>query len=390
MFSPQNKFMVMKVLIAPDKFKDALDAKQVCKAIAEGIHSFDNAINTVQFPMADGGNGTAALLTWHNKGRMVKTEVVDPIGRPAEASYGLSGDQKTAYIEMATASGIELLKIEERNPRKTHTKGTGMLIRHAINQGAKTIILGIGGSATNDAGIGMAHELGYRFLNKDEEEVEPVGENLGIIKQVRKTEKTQQLRDIKVIVACDVNNPLFGRNGAACVYAPQKGANEKDIAFLDEGLKNIGRVFEQFYSKDVSLEPGAGAAGGLGAGCTVFLNASLKPGITLFMEATEFEEAMRGVDLIITGEGKLDNQSLQGKVIDGICRKAQEKNIPVAALCGSLNLNTEALKASRLIYAASILPGPKLLKEAIEETSPALKMAASQLISLYCAGKSSG
>ncbi len=377
----------MKILIAPDKFKDALDAKQVCTAIAEGIRLYDESIDTVEFPMADGGNGTAALLTWHNKGKMINVQVSDPLGRPVEASYGLSGDKKTAYIEMASASGIELLKNNERNPRKASTRGTGQLIKDAIHKGAENIILGIGGSATNDAGIGMAHALGFRFLDQNKNEVFPTGENLEKIKHIEKTKEVNLPEHINVIVACDVNNPLYGENGAAYIYGPQKGASTEDVKFLDEGLRNIARVFHGFTGKDVGHEPGAGAAGGLGAGCIVFLDAILKQGIQLFMEATQFEESLHQVDLIITGEGKLDSQSLQGKVVDGICKKAQEKKIPVAALCGSLVLNADEIKKSRLIYASSILNGPVSLEEALKQTPALLKLSSYQLTSLFMAGK---
>jgi glycerate kinase len=330
---------LMTILVAPDKFKGSLTAEEVVEAVSEGIMSFDPSTGVICFPLADGGDGTARILTLHNHGRMVKIRVNNPVFEPVEAQYGLSGDGLTAFVEMSAASGLRVLAPEKQNCFHTSTYGTGELILDALRRGACRIIMGIGGSATNDAGIGMAAALGYRFLDEQGRTLDPVGRNLAVISRIDASQVPETNHPSEVQVACDVDNPLYGKRGAAYVYGPQKGASPEELDLLDEGLMNFARVVREQMGLDVAEIPGAGAAGGLGAGCMVFLNARLVPGIRLVMEQSGFEEAARQCDLIITGEGRVDEQTFRGKVIDGVCRVAAKYHKPVLVICGQNTLD---------------------------------------------------
>ncbi|MFN7117801.1 MAG: glycerate kinase [Saprospiraceae bacterium] len=367
----------MKILIAPDSFKDALPALEVCQAIERGIKQADTSIETILFPLADGGEGTAAILTHHAQGHWHTLQVHDPLLRPIEAGYGISADGQTAFIEMAQAAGLQLLKPEERNPLKTSTYGVGEMILDAIQKGIKKIVLGIGGSATNDAGIGMAGALEYDFfidhlpltINQ------LAGENLHKIERVITLSPHPP---ITITVLCDVDNPLYGPSGAAQVYARQKGADEAAIQSLDTGLQHFANILKTHFGRDFAHLPGAGAAGGLGAGTMAFLNATLQPGIQTVMELTNFTKALHNVDLIITGEGKIDAQTLHGKLIKGITEKAQ--GIPVIALCGTLLASAADIQALGLQAAYSIINRPLSLAEAMAETAVLLEQTAFNLI----------
>ncbi|MCU0443853.1 MAG: glycerate kinase [Microscillaceae bacterium] len=359
----------MKILVAPDKFKDSLSALQVSELIKEGLLAANAQFVVDIFPLADGGEGTAEILTYHSGGQLLKKIVKDPLFRPIEAKYGISADQQTAFVEMAQASGLVHLEDWERNPMNTSSYGTGELILAAIEQGAKTIILGIGGSATNDAGIGMAQALGYEFLDQNDHRLLPTGGNLPKIRRVLTQNIHPKLAKTQFIVATDVKNPLFGKNGAAYVYAPQKGAKPTEIAYLDGGLRNIAQVIENQFNMQVSdwAGAGAGAAGGLGAGAVAFLGATLQSGIELVMNFTKFEQKTLDYQWIITGEGKIDEQTLQGKVVAGVCRVAQKQQIPVAAVCGSLEFKPLIIKELALKYLESIITHPLTLSEAIAQ-----------------------
>lgn len=349
----------MKILLAPDKFRGSLDAPQVCQAMAEGINMVSTDIETVSLPMADGGEGTLDLLLWYSGGQKKTARVHDPLGRIIEAEYGVSADDKTAFIEMATASGLSLLKPEERNPLLTSTYGTGELIKAAMEAGVDHIIMGIGGSATTDAGIGMAKALGWQFLDAANQEVEAVGGNLSLIQKIIPSPLISQLP--KFQIACDVTNPLYGINGAACVYGPQKGANIEAVNILDKGLEDFAKITG--LPEEVFESQGFGAAGGLGFGCVFFLNATLKEGVKLLMDFCDFDTHLADVDLIITGEGKIDIQTLQGKLVKGITIKAGK--IPVAAICGTLDATPQQMQEMGISYAASILTRPQTLDEAL-------------------------
>lgn len=345
----------MKILIAPDKFKGSLSAPEVAEAIEEGIQLVNPAAGTIKLPMADGGDGTAFLLTRHFDGELISINVHGPLYNTIEAEYGFVKSSKTAFIEMSSASGLRLIPKEKRNPLLTNTLGTGEMILDAVRRGAEKIILGIGGSATNDAGMGMACALGYKFLDKKGKELIPSGENLLLIRSIDDSEIYLQPSEIKVLVACDVDNPLYGKNGAAYVFSPQKGATPGMVKRLDEGLRNFARIMKSHLGKDSHRLPGAGAAGGLGAGAVVFLDAILKPGIRLFMELTGFEKQLRDTDLVITGEGKLDRQTFRGKVVDGITKLAMKYKIPVLAVCGDIKSGSLELKKHGILRSASLV-----------------------------------
>ncbi|WP_238804866.1 glycerate kinase [Emticicia aquatica] len=370
----------MKILLAPDKFKGSMDAPQVCQAMADGIRMVSPEIEIVSLPMADGGEGTLDLLLWYSDGIKKKAKVHDPLGRIIEAEYGISADKKTAFIEMATASGLGLLKADERNPLKTSTFGTGEIIKLVIEAGVENIILGIGGSATNDAGIGMAHALGWQFFDENKQNLEPIGENLMKITKIIPPQHFSV--NINVSVACDVTNPLFGENGAAFVYAPQKGADAKMVTQLDAGLQNIDKIFERDFGRKLANLSGTGAAGGLGFGTMAFLNATLKEGVKLLMDFCDFDKNLKDVNLIITGEGKIDNQTLQGKLIKGITDRANKANIPIAAICGTLSVSPQELQQIGIKYATSILNSPMTLDDALKYGHEGVRNATYYLVNL--------
>ena len=373
----------MKILLAPDSFKDAISSIDFCKAAHKGIKNVDAAINCLSFPLADGGEGTAQILTSHFKGTTHSLVVQNPTFSPVEATYGITPDGKTAFIDMAVASGLQLLAPEKRNCYFTTTFGTGELIKDAIEKGVKHIVLGIGSSATNDAGIGMAAALGYRFLDRHDDPIIPIGEYLRKIKRIDASQVLPTLSTVKFTVACDVDNPLYGKNGAAYIYGPQKGANKEEIDMLDKGLQNFATVVKQDLNLDIADLPGAGAAGGMGAGTMVFLNATLKKGIHLVMDLMNFDEALQDADLIITGEGKIDEQSLSGKVVKGVAQKGNTNNIPVFALCGQLEADATLLKKLGIDFAMSIVDKPCSLEESIANTAKGIEKSAALLVQLY-------
>lgn len=365
----------MNILIATDSFKDALDAPAVCKAIERGILAAVPDATVRRFPLADGGEGTAQILTVHSGGQQIECLVKDPLLRPVWANYGLSGDGKTAFIEMAQASGLQRLAPEERNPLYTTTFGTGELIADALQRGVRKIVLGIGGSATNDGGMGMAVALGLQCLDAGGVPLSPVGQNLG---KVRRIAGRLNL-NARFEVICDVDNPLYGPLGAAQVYAPQKGADEAAVAELDAGLAHFAELLHQYSGKALAELPGAGAAGGLGAGAMAFLNARMRRGIEAVMEYTGFEAALSDIDLVVTGEGKIDRQTRHGKLISGVCSRAAAQGVPVIAFCGALEANAADIRELGLLAAFSISNKPQSLGEAIAQTEAGLEQAAMQV-----------
>ncbi|GAB2567988.1 glycerate kinase [Spirosoma areae] len=369
----------MKILLAPDKFKGSLTAIDVCAAMTEGIRLAQPLAEILTVPMADGGEGTAEVLTSATTGVWHTCRVQDPLGRPVRAGYGISGDGKTAFIEMAQASGLRLLEPSEYDPFRANTFGTGELISQAIGQGVERIVLGIGGSATNDAGTGMAAALGWRFFDKAGIELRPCGGNLGQIDLISPPDSRWNGR---IDVACDVTNPLIGPLGATAIYGPQKGAQPNDLPILDAHMRHWAERVNQQFGVDLAMKPGAGAAGGLGAGAILFLNGHLTEGVNLLIQYTDLARKMVGADLVLTGEGRIDNQTLQGKLIAGITQLAQQQHIPVVALCGSLQLSPEDLLALGLTSAFSIVPGPASLDDALTNAAQYLKRATFQVIQL--------
>ncbi|MEZ4903619.1 MAG: glycerate kinase [Spirosomataceae bacterium] len=370
----------MKILLAPDKFRGSLTASEVCEAMHEGILRAAPTAEVLSIPMADGGEGTTDILTYNAKGEIQKALVLDPLGRAIQAEWGLAADLKTAYMEMASASGLRLLQPKERNPLLTSTFGTGQLIQAAIDKGVSTIVLGIGGSATTDGGTGMAAALGWQFLDDKGSKIVPNGKNLISIHKIIPPAFTPP---IDIQVACDVAAPLYGPMGAAFVYAPQKGANERMVEELDNGLRHIATLVQRDFSVDLAATEGTGAAGGLGFGLLFFLNATLKEGVKIVMEQTLFEEKLQGVDLILTGEGKIDAQTLQGKLIAGVAQSAKQKNIPVVAICGTLLISPEEIESIGLTYATSILNRPMSLQEAMLYGYQGVSDSAYQLTRLF-------
>ncbi|MEQ6122373.1 glycerate kinase [Reichenbachiella sp. MALMAid0571] len=340
----------MKIIISPDKFKGSLSALQVCEAIHKGIKRFDSAIETILHPLADGGEGTLDVLDSALDLETIDVEVNDPLFRPIMASY--KKDRQNAYIEMAAASGLPLLKNEERNCLHTTTFGTGELILDAISRGVKRIYLLVGGSATNDAGIGMATALGYTFWDQQGKEISPVGNELIRIKAIDSNNLKVNLSEVEFFVICDVKNTLFGKEGAAYMYAGQKGADEEAINHLDKGLEHFSRTVQSAFGMDISGLEGGGAAGGIGAGAAVFLKAQILPGIQTVLEVTGYKEKLKGVDFIITGEGKLDEQTIQGKVIHGVDDISRANGIPYAIICGVVE---DFEKVKRKLNAVDIL-----------------------------------
>ncbi|MRX63076.1 glycerate kinase [Maribacter luteus] len=358
----------MKFIIAPDKFKGSLTGFEFCDAVEEGLRMVFKEAEIFKMPLADGGDGTMEVARHYINGDKVSVTVNDPLFRPIEASYLYSKGTGIAYIEMAEASGLKLLKDEESNCWYTTTLGTGELIVDALEKGAKEIILGIGGSATNDGGMGMASALGYRFLDGDEEELEPIGGNLAAVRKIDDSNINPKLNGVMVKVACDVTNPFYGQNGAAYVYAKQKGASDNEIVLLDQGLTNFAEIIHRRFNMDLQKIDGAGAAGGVGGGALIFLKGDLISGIDMVKELSGFDTAIEGAYWIITGEGKLDEQTLSGKTIDGVVTSAKRKQIPVAALCGSVSISIAQQQAFGIEYVASIVRGVGTLQEAMAKS----------------------
>lgn len=324
----------MNILICPDKFKDSLTAQQVCEALEIGIKRRRPKSVIQLMPLADGGEGTLEVIKTIHGGEWVKKKVNDPLFRPIEANYLWLADQKIAYIEMSRASGIELLKTKERNPFLTSTFGTGELILDAIEKGATEIVLTIGGSATNDAGIGMAAALGFKFLNKDREELKAVGESLPLIDSIVPSPLLSKIQGIKFKVITDVQNPLAGKEGAAYVFAKQKGANAEMVKYLDKGLINVQRLIGQTEKGIIGKMKGAGAAGGLGAGAIYFLQAEIAMGAEWLLTKIHFDRAVKKADYVITGEGKIDGQTWGGKLISQVINRCDKQFKQAILVCG--------------------------------------------------------
>jgi glycerate kinase len=322
----------MKIVIAPDSFKGSLTAMEVSDAIEQGIREIFPEAKIVKIPMADGGDGTVQCLVNATGGKILREKVTGPLGNEVLASYGILGDKKTAVIEMAEASGLTLVPENKRNPLITTTYGTGQLIKSALGQGCRKMIIGIGGSATNDGGAGMVQALGAKLLDKDGEEIGFGGGELKKVFRIDTKCLDNRLSETKVLIASDVSNPLCGSQGASRIYGPQKGATPEVIEELDESLAYFAGIIKRDLNKDVKDMPGAGAAGGLGAGLIAFLDAELRPGIEIIIEIVKLEQAIQDADLVITGEGKIDSQTIYGKAPIGVAKIAKKYNVPVIAV----------------------------------------------------------
>ena len=353
----------MKIVVAPDSFKGSLTAIEVSDAIEKGIREVFPEAEIIKIPMADGGDGTVQCLVNATGGKILEEKVIGPLGNEVWAFYGILGDRKTAIVEMAAASGLTLVPENKRDPLITTTYGTGQLIKAALNQGCRKIIIGIGGSATNDGGAGMVQALGVKLLDQEGKEVGFGGGELKKIVKIDISCMDKRLSDIKVLVASDVNNPLCGPQGASRIYGPQKGATPEIIEELDESLAYFAELIKRDLHKDIKDIPGAGAAGGLGASLIAFLNAELRPGIEIMIEAVKLEQAIKDADLVITGEGKIDSQTIYGKAPIGVAKIAKKYNVPVVAVAAIIEEDSRIFQSYGIDTLIKVSEPPMRLSE---------------------------
>ena len=371
----------MKILIAPDSFKGSATSRMAAEAIGKGVHLVFPDAELIEIPVADGGEGTVEALTDSLKGKVVTKRVRGPLGDTVDAEYGiLPGD--IAVIEMASASGLPLVPENKRNPLLTSTFGTGQLILDAIEKGCSEIILGIGGSATNDGGTGMARALGFSFLDSFGNELPEGGGSLKDLADIDDSKMDERILETKILVACDVTNPLIGPKGASFIYGAQKGASPSDIKLLDTALGKLAKIINSKYCRANENIPGAGAAGGLGYGLMEFCGGELKSGIEIVLDLIKFDDFLDGADLVISGEGRIDGQSVYGKVPVGIARRAKKKNIPVLVVVGDIGPEVEAVYNHGIDAVMSSVNKAMSLEEAmsrvyellIDSSSRALRM----------------
>ena len=358
--------MCNKIVVASDSFKGSLTSLQVAQNVERAVLGIYPSCQVVKVNVADGGEGTMDALQQTLGGRKVTLSVSDPLGRPVNASYVILDDGITAVLEMSAASGLPLLAPEERNPSKTSTLGTGELICDALAQGCRKFLVGIGGSATNDAGMGMLHALGYRFKDASGNELSPVGGSMVQVASIDASSRHPELSDAEFIVACDVKAPLYGPDGAAYVFAPQKGADKVMVEALDEGLRHFSSVCAEAMGYDCSALEGSGAAGGLGYAFRQFLGARLERGVEMVLDAIHFDDMIRGADLVITGEGRVDSQTLTGKTPYGVAQRALSQGIPVVAIGGSVAIGQQTARLAGFKDALQVTPAGMPLQEAMK------------------------
>ena len=370
----------MKIIVAPDSFKESLSAEKVAESIASGIlKAVPNAV-IEQIPVSDGGEGLLKALVKPYGGRLISAEVLDPLQKKITAHFGLLNDKKTAVIEMANASGLELINSEERNPLITTTYGTGQLIKAALDKGCSKIIVGLGGSATNDGGVGMVQALGGKFLDKDGNEIGFGGANLQELHTINLDQLDIRLNNCTIIGACDVTNPLTGKNGASMIYGKQKGASPGQQLQLDNALTHYANIVRKQWNIEIDTVNGAGAAGGTGAALIGFLQAQLIPGIELITDQLNLEEKIANADLVITGEGKIDQQTLNGKTISGIAKIAKKHHVPVIVIAGSLGENLNKLYEIGISAIFSIVDHPMSLENALKNSDQLLQRCSENII----------
>ena len=376
----------MKVVIAPDSFKGSLTALCAADAIELGLRRvFPNA-KFEKVPMADGGEGTVQSLVDATGGMVITERVLDPLGVEIDAQFGALGDGVTAVIEMAAASGLTLVPPDKRNPFVTTSFGTGQLIQAALDRGCRKLIIGIGGSATNDGGAGMAQALGAKLLTAGGKQVKWGGDGLSELVSIDITELDPRLAETETVVACDVNNPLTGKHGASHVYGPQKGAAPEMVTLLDANLAHFDCILQRDLGKFVGNIPGAGAAGGLGAGLLAFLEATLRSGVEIVMEATKLEQKIEGANLVITGEGQINFQTVFGKTPVGVATLAKTHNIPVLAIAGSISPDADEVYDAGIDAMIDIVPEPMPLEVAIKNAATLISAAAERAGRLVAIG----
>ena len=371
---------MMHVLIAPDKFKGSLTAREVCDHLAEGFWKADPSLNIEPFPLADGGEGSLHVIQQYLQAQRFEVRSVDPLGRPINGYY-LKKDRKV-FIELATCSGLELLSPDERNPLISSSRGTGIVLKEAIKSDVEEVYLFIGGSATNDAAMGILDALGFRFLDRTGSILRPKGESLAWVVDIIPPKPNPYLK-VRFQILCDVKNPLYGKDGAAQVYAPQKGADSKMVDTLDRGLKHFARAIERFNGMIVDDVSGGGAAVGIGAGLLGLLKANLVSGIQTIIELTQFEQSLLKADWVVTGEGKLDAQSLSGKVVSGVAQHALMNHIPCGIVCGTNLLSKEEQAPLGARFLKSILDRTPDHQRAMKEAGVYLQQIGYEIASEY-------
>ncbi|CAM3168440.1 Glycerate 2-kinase [Klebsiella spallanzanii] len=377
----------MKIVIAPDSYKESLSALDVATAIEQGFREVYPDAEYVKLPVADGGEGTVEAMVAATQGCRIEVTVTGPLGEPVEAFYGLSGDEQCAFIEMAAASGLESVPTAQRNPLLTTSWGTGELIRHALDAGVTQIIIGIGGSATNDGGAGMVQALGAKLLTKDNQQIAPGGGALDSLARIDVSKLDKRLVGCRIDVACDVTNPLTGPHGATAVFGPQKGATAEMIARLDQALAHFAEIIHRDLDLDVLTLEGGGAAGGMGAGLYAFCGAKLRPGIEIVTDALHLADIVADADLVITGEGRIDSQTIHGKVPVGVARVAKRYNLPVIGIAGSLTADVGVVHQHGLDAVFSVIYSICTLDEALANAAENVRMTARNVAAVLKVGQ---
>ncbi|MDA8493683.1 glycerate kinase [Kluyvera georgiana] len=378
----------MKIVIAPDSYKESLSALEVASAIEAGFREIYPDAEYIKLPVADGGEGTVEAMVAATQGRVIQVEVTGPLGEVVPGFFGVSGDERCAFIEMAAASGLELLPPDARNPLKTTSWGTGELIRHALDLGVSRIIIGIGGSATNDGGAGMVQALGAQLLTADGQPIAPGGAGLSTLAKIDISGLDPRLAQCRIDVACDVTNPLVGDEGASAVFGPQKGATPEMVVLLDRALAHYAGQIAQELDLDVLTLEGGGAAGGMGAALYAFCGAHLRPGIDIVTDALHLDALVADADLVITGEGRIDSQTIHGKVPVGVARVAKRYQIPVIGIAGSLTADVGVVHQHGLDAVFSVLHRICSLDEALAEAGTNVRMAARNIAAAIKVGQS--
>lgn len=377
----------MKIVIAPDSYKESLSALEVATAIESGFREIFPTAEYVKLPVADGGEGTVEAMVAATCGHIVNVAVKGPLGEAVDGFYGLSGDEQCAFIEMAAASGLELVPAAQRDPLVTTSWGTGELIRHALDSGVKHIIIGIGGSATNDGGAGMVQALGAKLLDKQGQQIGPGGAALETLASIDVRELDKRLADCRIEVACDVTNPLTGKEGASAIFGPQKGATPKMIARLDQALGHYAKLIARDLDVEVLNLAGGGAAGGMGAGLFAFCGAELRRGIEIVTEALSLDAHVADADLVITGEGRIDSQTINGKVPVGVASVAKRYNVPVIGIAGSLTADVGVVHDHGIDAVFSVIYKICSLDDALANAGENVRMAARNIAAVLKIGQ---
>ncbi len=373
----------MKIIVAPDSFKGSLSAQGVCEAVKAGILTVCNDAEVISVPIADGGEGMLEVILQSIDADVYTLEVCGPYGKKTTAKYAITKDG-TAIIEMAQAAGLTLASDEEKNPQISTTKGVGEMIKDALDKGAKKMVIGLGGSATNDGGVGAAAELGVIFLDESGSSLQATGINMAKLKQIDFTQIDKRLENVEILMACDVQNPLCGEIGATYIYGPQKGVKPDNLPVLDAALKNLADVVYKCTGNDYESHKGAGAAGGLGYGILAFMGGKFSSGIETVLDICDFDEKLSGAQLVITGEGKIDGQSAFGKVLYGIGHRAMAKNVPVIALGGAVDSEADELIKHGISAMFAIETGPVSLDTAMEKAPIYIEETAKNIMRVFC------